>query len=878
MIKNFTKIFALILTLIFSANYYSQCTGCTVTNPTLSGNYTFASGSTVCFTSNATLGDVTFLNNSKICVAPGVTVTIEYNVNSAAGDNITFEIGGTLQFIQSININANLTTNIQSNGLLKAGSTGNNNFSFNGSNNTLNNSGTMQVNVLQFQNSGATNIVDNYGILTIGSNINIQGNTTFRNFQTINIGDSFNSNATSTYINCGTINSSKGFNLGGGRVINTGNFNVPSGNLDLPNGSRIENYGAFSCGGTVNNNGVSSTIYNEGLFTITNYGGVGWLRGPDSSSKKGYFETANQMTINSAKVGPNLDFKRTSGASTQATVFNTAPTYVTSTGTTTTQAGANVSFDCRTAGNCTAPLVTNIDLCPNIDGTFPPQANDDAYTIAAGSSATSNVLANDFAQYNGAAATTSNVIITQVSTTYSGVNVNTSGVVSVAAGTPVGTYTIVYRICSISNTSSCDSATVTVTVSLDSDGDGILDSTDLDDDNDGILDTTENPCTLVQVQWNHNADGGQSDFATYGDDVTTTSPHFTSASNVTFGAGLDETTDNYAYTYLLRNATATTFAAAKTANDYAQVSYTPNKKMFLNGLNFGFYQSTGSPELNINNFKMAVEYSTSATFTSPTLLLQDVQIGTLTADGYTTVNNSINNLLLQSGTTYYFRIYFYDEQNTDPNNRVRLDDVFFPHCLFVDTDNDQTEDYLDLDSDGDNCPDAIEGGDNVTAEMLDGIGRINVAANGTTTPVVVDAYGVPVVTNTGSTFNVDGQAQGQTAGSSANASVNGCYCYKPAQTTGTGLDTNHGITALGRAGDDNSNWPMVRKGAWTVLEAKTKGFVVNRLTNDQINAIPSADLREGMMVYNINQDCLQINIDGTATGWKCFNTQTCPDL
>ena len=736
----------------------------------------------------------------------------------------------------------------------------------------------MQVNVLQFQNSGATNIVDNYGILTIGSNINIQGNTTFRNFQTINIGDSFNSNATSTYINCGTINSSKGFNLGGGRVINTGNFNVPSGNLDLPNGSRIENYGAFSCGGTVNNNGVSSTIYNEGLFTITNYGGVGWLRGPDSSSKKGYFETVNQMTINSSKVGPNLDFKRTSGASTQATVFNNAPIYVTSTGTTTTQAGANVSYDCRAEGNCTAPLVTNIVLCPNIDGTFPPQANDDAYTIAPGSSATANVLANDFAQYNGAAATTSNVIITQVSTTYLGVTLNTSsGIVSVAAVTPVGTYTIVYRICSISNTSSCDSATVTVTVSLDSDGDGVLDSTDLDDDNDGILDTTENPCTLVQVQWNHNADVGQSDFATYGDDVTTTSPHFTSASNVTFGAGLDETTDNYAYTYLLRNATATTFAAAKTANDYAQVSYTPNKKMFLNGLNFGFYQSTGSPELNINNFKMAVEYSTSATFTSPTLLLQDVQIGTLTADVYTTVNNSINNLLLQSGTTYYFRIYFYDEQNTDPNNRVRLDDVFFPHCLFVDTDNDQTEDYLDLDSDGDNCPDAIEGGDNVTAEMLDGIGRINVAANGTTTPVVVDAYGVPVVTNTGSTFNVDGQAQGQTAGSSANASVNGCYCYKPAQTTGTALDTNHGITALGRAGDDNSNWPMVRKGAWTVLEAKTKGFVVNRLTDAQINAIPSADLREGMMVYNIDQDCLQINIDGTATGWKCFNTQTCPD-
>ncbi len=108
--------------------------------------------------------------------------------------------------------------------------------------------------------------------------------------------------------------------------------------------------------------------------------------------------------------------------------------------------------------------------------------------------------------------------------------------------------------------------------------------------------------------------------------------------------------------------------------------------------------------------------------------------------------------------------------------------------------------------------------------------------------------------------------------------VNNPVCYKPAQTAGTTLDTNHGITALGRAGDDNSNWPMVRKGAWTVLEAKTKGFVVNRLTDAQVSAIPSADLREGMMVYNITQDCLQINIDGTATGWRCFNTQTCPDL
>ncbi|MBB4807527.1 putative repeat protein (TIGR01451 family) [Chryseobacterium defluvii] len=103
-------------------------------------------------------------------------------------------------------------------------------------------------------------------------------------------------------------------------------------------------------------------------------------------------------------------------------------------------------------------------------------------------------------------------------------------------------------------------------------------------------------------------------------------------------------------------------------------------------------------------------------------------------------------------------------------------------------------------------------------------------------------------------------------------------CYKPAVTAGTVLNTPQGITSLGRAGADTAgnNWPMVRKGAWTVLEAKTKGFVLNRLTSAQITAIPSADLVEGMMVYNTTLDCLQVNTDGTAAGWACFNTQTCP--
>ncbi|WP_185146903.1 DUF6923 family protein [Chryseobacterium echinoideorum] len=118
--------------------------------------------------------------------------------------------------------------------------------------------------------------------------------------------------------------------------------------------------------------------------------------------------------------------------------------------------------------------------------------------------------------------------------------------------------------------------------------------------------------------------------------------------------------------------------------------------------------------------------------------------------------------------------------------------------------------------------------------------------------------------------NPSNNAQTDTDSSSA--------CFKPAQTTGTVLETQHGITSLNRAGNtaSGSNWPMVRKGAWTALESKTKGLVVNRLTTAQIASIPSSNLVEGMVVYNTTLNCLQVNTTGTPSGWSCMSTPTCP--
>jgi len=82
---------------------------------------------------------------------------------------------------------------------------------------------------------------------------------------------------------------------------------------------------------------------------------------------------------------------------------------------------------------------------------------------AGGGAAVANVLGND--TFNGATPTLAQVVLTQVSTTNPNVTLDAStGTVSVAPGTPAGTYTLVYRFCEQLNPLNCASATVSVVV------------------------------------------------------------------------------------------------------------------------------------------------------------------------------------------------------------------------------------------------------------------------------------------------------------------------------------------------------------------------------------------------------------------------------
>lgn len=155
---------------------------------------------------------------------------------------------------------------------------------------------------------------------------------------------------------------------------------------------------------------------------------------------------------------------------------------------------------------------------------------------------------------------------------------------------------------------------------------------------------------------------------------------------------------------------------------------------------------------------------------------------------------------------------------------------------------------------------------------------VSLPANGTVTYTVVINIPTTFMSNLVNTVTITPPANSSDSNMANNTATDtdvSSACYKPAATVGTITETKHGITSLGRAGAENGNWPMVRNNAWTVLESKTKGFVINRIsTTAAIVALPNP--LEGMMVYDEQADCLKINTDGTSGGWKCFNTQTCP--
>lgn len=411
-----------------------------------------------------------------------------------------------------------------------------------------------------------------------------------------------------------------------------------------------------------------------------------------------------------------------------------------------------------------------------------------------------------------------------------------------------------------------------INLCTDTDNDSVPDVLDLDDDNDGILDAVESPTCFytaaeaiipVKISTGIITSTVNSVPVTPGNDIPTmhdTTTNSVNTSNHLIPANQLGTTSVVIYK-----------VEYPTRLGLTQMTVTGNAVSWGNG-SFAILEGSNN---DITYEAVSDPLATSSTSGTKTWL--------------------VNNSLPTAANLYkYYRIRVSTVGSTQPTftnyevtgtlkTATYAPSAHTKHGCVNDTDGDGISNHQDLDSDGDGCPDAAEAG---TATYV-GAGNaysgtiINVGGSSVVENAIVGAagsYGVNGFYNGIENNDTLGASYTgtYTYASAINAALSSCFCYKDPNLSGTALDTKHGITSLQRAGVDNSNWPMVRKGAWTALESKTKPFVPNRLTNAQVASIPSANLVQGMMVFNIDQDCLQININGTPAGWKCFDKQTCP--
>lgn len=181
-------------------------------------------------------------------------------------------------------------------------------------------------------------------------------------------------------------------------------------------------------------------------------------------------------------------------------------------------------------------------------------------------------------------------------------------------------------------------------------------------------------------------------------------------------------------------------------------------------------QSTPTSPFHANN-NFGINILTNADALSQTELYTDLNDGRYTVfekEGTKKVlfNNEDANLTRNVGLSYLNvdpeKKFFAFTQSADQSGQVNTLVTLMLPC---DDDMDGIPNFFDLDSDGDGCPDAIEGGDNVTEEMLVGYGKENMSIQeGGMIAGDVDADGVPLAVCKDGAADTDGK-QGQTADS-----------------------------------------------------------------------------------------------------------------
>lgn len=413
----------------------------------------------------------------------------------------------------------------------------------------------------------------------------------------------------------------------------------------------------------------------------------------------------------------------------------------------------------------------------------------------------------------------------------------------------------------------------------DSDGDGIADICDWDDDNDGILDTAECPPM----------------FASYASaTISGSSATIGSVNNILLGNTSATLTRVHNGTssqqgIVFFNANMSNATIYNPLGNVSQAVIREGIMDFNNNSNFTRYtlvlaQPVESVTLHIHGWdfmrtrftgthrEQLVSGGSELTYNSTTRQLFDVAPQTTSntiRDGFGSVR--ITSIDGSPISQIVFEKYY------DPNAGLNVADGFLytfsvePIC---DTDGDGIPNRLDLDSDNDGCPDAIEGDENVTvAQLQTATGTVSVGfgslASKRNLGNTVDANGVPVIVNSGGAADTGSATQGtvgQPVGSSQNVNVNPC-CTNPPNTNPATDFTKTGISTLEGFAGGTTGWPNNVPNGFIAIESKTKGFVITRVSSSASIANPV----EGMLIYDILASCVKL-YNGTA--WNCLE-QNC---